>query len=208
MIGVVDYGAGNTRSVLRTLERAGLEEAALVADPDRLLACDRLILPGVGAAGAAMTGLRARGLVEPILEFVGQRARPMLGICVGMQILADRLHEFGTHEGLGIVAGDVHAIRELVTDPRVHVPHMGWNRIETTRADGVLPEDDRRKEFYFAHSFALCPADPKVVTATVDHGIPLCAAVSTGTIAGVQFHPEKSQINGERLLIAFAEWTP
>ena len=207
MIGVVDYGAGNTRSVLRTLERAGIDDAVLVGDPDRLLACDRLILPGVGAAGAAMAGLRQRALVEPILEFATRLGRPILGICVGMQILADRLHEFGTHEGLGLVAGEVRAIRDLVADG-IHVPHMGWSRIDTTRADGVLPEDERRMEFYFAHSFALCPTDPEVVSATVEHGAPLCAAVSSGSVAGVQFHPEKSQLNGERLMIAFADWAP
>lgn len=207
-VAVVDYGAGNTRSVLRALRAAGADDPVLSDDPAVLLAADRLVLPGVGAAGAAMDGLRARNLVEVLDEAVTRRAKPLLGICVGMQIMAERLFEFGEHRGLGWIKGDVVSLDDLVQDRDVRVPHMGWNQIQPREGGPLVTPRSEMSIYYFAHSFAVRPADISCIEATVVCGTQICVGIRTGSVLGVQFHPEKSQINGIRLLTSFLGWRP
>lgn len=206
-VAIVDYGAGNMRSVANALARAGAEPV-FAGTPEAIAASDRLVLPGVGACGEAVANLRARGLDTALDEAVRRRGRPMLAICVGMQILAERLMEFGSHRGLGWIAGDVTPLSGRLA-PDVRVPHMGWNAVETAPAAARFFADLRPdRAFYFCHSFALSPeADPWVV-ATASHGGVVRAGVLRDTVFAVQFHPEKSQINGERLLTAFCAWKP
>lgn len=207
-VAIVDYGAGNTRSVLRAFEAAGAESVALAGTAEKILAADRIVLPGVGAGGAAMAGLRARSLVEPLEEAVRKRGKPLLGICVGMQMFADHIHEFGIHDGLGWISGEVRHLDDLVDAAAVRVPHMGWDRIKRKSTEPMLAGDERKLDFYFAHSFAFKPNEEGAIAATVDYGGEICVAVKRDTIFGVQFHPEKSQLNGRRLIAAFLEWTP
>lgn len=195
MIGVVDFGSGNTRSVLRALEAVGAE-ARLLRRPDELEAADRLVLPGVGAAGSAVSALRAADLWDP----VGERARagtPFLGVCLGAQLMLDSSEEDGA-DGLGLIAGTCRAFppREA-GGPRI-VPHVGWNRVDL---DG-----GRRTDAYFVHGFWLDPADPGVVAATTEvDGFRFPSLLRTGSMVATQFHPEKSGPFGRALLAAFAE---
>ena len=204
-VGIVDYGAGNLASVKRAVWRAG-GEADIVATPDKLADIDRIILPGVGAAGAAAVGLRARGWPEALDEHVRRRGRPMLGICVGMQLLAERLHEFGLHEGLGWIPGDVVAVPST---PDTRVPHMGWNTVAVAPdAKPLFGTPSSSPVYYFCHSFMLTGAPDDVVVARTEHGGEVVAAVRADTVFATQFHPEKSQVEGERLLTAFLAWKP
>jgi glutamine amidotransferase len=207
-VAIVDYGAGNTRSVLRAFEAAGAEKVVLADTPEQLVAADRIVLPGVGAGGAAMAGLRKRALIEPLEEVVWKKGRPLLGICVGMQMMADRIYEFGEHQGLGWIAGDVVNIDNIVVSKDIRIPHMGWDRIVPRDEELILAGGDRQSDFYFAHSFAFRPASKDCVVATVDYGGDICVAVRRDNVFGVQFHPEKSQLNGRRLLTAFMKWSP
>jgi glutamine amidotransferase len=208
-IALIDYGSGNLRSAERALNeaarRSGAEAAVEVtSDPEIVRQADRLVLPGVGAFAASMEGLRARqGLIEAMTEAVQERGAPFLGVCVGMQLLADRGLEFGEHAGLGWIAGEVRRLEP--DDPELPVPHMGWNTVEPVRAHPLLPEG---AAMYYANSFAFHPADPSVVTATSDHGGRFTASVARGNITGVQFHPEKSQAAGLELLARFLAWRP
>ena len=207
-IGVVDYGAGNLRSVLNMFAFLG-EDAIVLREPDDVLAADRLVLPGVGAAGEAMERLRARHLDEALDEAVCRKARPLLGICLGMQLIADRLFEFGERRGLGWIKGDVVDIRTCTDNPNLRVPHMGWNRIDVTPIGrDLLAGVGNAREFYFAHSFTLRTRDDDVVAARTSYGVDLVTAVRKDTVFATQFHPEKSQVSGEKLLTAFLEWNP
>lgn len=206
-VGVIDYGAGNVSSVMFALERAGVE-AERVSTPEEIVRCDRLILPGVGAAHEAMHALHEMNVIEAMHEAVHIKARPFLGICVGMQVLADRLTEFGETEGLGWITGEVLPLSEIVTEP-VHIPHMGWSRVTLTgRGEAWKKQIGSRTDFYFAHSFAMVPKDSAVIVATAQHGGEVTAAVSSGTILATQFHPEKSQLPGIMLMEAFVDWMP
>jgi len=206
VVALVDYGAGNLHSVRNALVAAGAETVNVTADPDVVRAADRIILPGVGAFGACATGLRAiPGLVEAMAERVHVGGAPFLGICVGMQLLADRGLEHGATPGLGWIAGEVRAIE--VTDPAIKVPHMGWNDVvPTPHEDGA--ELIEPGEAYFLHSYHFQPADGRHIAAMTDHGGGLVAAVARDNILGVQFHPEKSQSYGLELLSRFLEWKP
>jgi len=176
----------------------------VTADPDMVARADRLVLPGVGAFAACMAALSARdGLIAAMTEAAIGRGRPFLGICVGMQLLADRGLEFGETAGLGWIGGDV--ARLTPSDPAAKIPHMGWNALEGLGAHPLLRGVREGAEMYFTHSFAFTPADRSHVIATVDHGGRFAAAVARDTIMGVQFHPEKSQIQGLRLLANFLE---
>ncbi len=206
-VGIVDYGAGNLESVRKAFEALG-EEPRLLVEPDDVLAADRLVLPGVGAAGEALARLRADGLQEALDEAVRRRGRPFLGICLGMQMLAERLHEFGEHAGLGWIPGSVVALRDRVPEP-LRVPHMGWNEIGVApAAEPLFAGVGRRRRFYFAHSFAFQPDRADAVAATTDYGTQVVAAVLWENVFATQFHPEKSQLVGERLLAAFLDWSP
>ncbi len=207
-IAIVDYGAGNLDSVRQAVLRAG-GEATLACSPDDVMAADRIILPGVGAAGTAMEALRQSGLDQALTERVREQAVPMLGICLGMQVLAERLHEFGEHAGLGWVLGEVVSLRDVVCE-NMRVPHMGWNDIDVgDQAEDLFREVRGKRQFYFSHSFTLRTEDlDGAVAAVADYGMPLVSAVLTETVFATQFHPEKSQINGDRLIGAFLDWTP
>ncbi len=209
-VAIIDCGSGNLRSVEKALARAA-EEAGLAAsvavtdDPDAVARADRIVLPGVGAFGACMAGLAARdGMRNALEEAVRKRGAPYLGLCVGMQILADCGHEFGETPGLGWIGGDV---RPLAPAPGRPVPHMGWNEV-TFDADVGPFARGQSDDYYFVHSFHF---DIKSKTNSIgfcDYGAPLTAAVANDNIAGVQFHPEKSQAAGLALLADFLRWRP
>ena len=209
-IALIDYGSGNLRSAEKALWRvADASDAAYQVhttfDPDLVARADRLMLPGVGAFAACMRALSARdGLIEA-MGAAARRGAPFLGVCVGMQLLASRGLEFGETPGLGWIPGDVAVIKP--TDPRLKVPHMGWNDIAAETPHPLFAEAVG-KDFYFTHSFAFTPADPAAVTASVDHGGRFAAAVARNNIAGVQFHPEKSQAEGLALIGRFLSWAP
>ena len=202
-LALIDYGAGNLHSVHNALRKAGAEDAVITADPEVVAKADRIVLPGVGAFKACMEALSAiPGMIGAMNEAVGQRGTPFLGVCVGMQLLADAGEEFGRHEGLGWVPGTVRRIEP--TDPAIKVPHMGWNKVTLNGAPPLLETG----EAYFLHSYHFEAADPDHVAAVTDHGGPLVAAVVRDTIIGCQFHPEKSQTYGLSFLSRFLKWRP
>ncbi len=203
VIALVDYGAGNLRSVANALKAAGADGVAVTADPNVVRAADRIVLPGVGAFKACIEALRGvPGLVEAMAERVLVGGAPFLGICVGMQLLADRGIEFGVTEGLGWIGGEVRAIEP--SDPRIKVPHMGWNDVEPMHHTPLIVPG----EAYFLHSYHFVPEEGASVAAMTDHGGGLVAAVGQDNVLGVQFHPEKSQDYGLALLGRFLEWKP
>ncbi|MWV29186.1 imidazole glycerol phosphate synthase subunit HisH [Aurantiacibacter rhizosphaerae] len=205
-IALIDYGAGNLHSVYNALNAAGAEHVTVTADPRLVRGAKRIVLPGVGAFGACREGLWSiPGMIEALQDSVIERRVPFLGICVGMQLLADRGLEHGTHEGLGWIPGEVHKIER--TDPNIRVPHMGWNDVALTahHDDHDLIEEG---EAYFLHSYHFAAQDGADVAAMTDHGGGIVAAVARDNIVGVQFHPEKSQAYGIDLLKRFLEWKP
>jgi len=206
---LIDYGSGNLRSAEKALlraaaERAGAPEVVTTSDPDTVAKADRLVLPGVGAFAACMGAIEAvPGLREAIEETVTRRGRPFLGVCVGMQLMADRGLEFGETPGFGWIRGDVRRIEP--GDQRLKVPHMGWNALENVTDHPVFAGLEGR-DMYFTHSFALYPRDPADAAAWTTHGERFAAAVARDNMVGAQFHPEKSQGFGLRLLGDFLEW--
>jgi glutamine amidotransferase len=206
VLALVDYGAGNLHSVANALKAAGAEGVAVTADPDVVRAADRIVLPGVGSFKACAEGLRAiPGLVAAMAERVQVGGAPFLGICVGMQLLADRGVEHGITRGLGWISGEVRAIE--VTDPAIKIPHMGWNDVGLSPhapQGGVLEAG----EAYFLHSYHFVPENARAIAAMTDHGGGVVAAVAQDNVLGVQFHPEKSQAYGLALLGRFLEWKP
>ena len=208
-VALIDYGSGNLRSAEKALRRVAGErsEILVTSDPGAVARADRIVLPGVGAFAACMAHLRERnGLVEAMTQAVKDRGAPFLGVCVGMQLLATRGLEFGETPGLGWIEGDV--VRMEPANPALKVPHMGWNALEARRDHPLLNGEPEGAHMYFTHSFALKPADPEDVVAFADHGGVFVAAVARGNVAGVQFHPEKSQAAGLKLLSNFLEWRP
>jgi glutamine amidotransferase len=207
-VALIDYGSGNLRSAEKALIRAadGAAEIVVTCDPEKILAADRIVLPGVGAFAACMRAFEARpGLEEAMIEAVHVRAKPFLGICVGMQLVATRGLEFGETKGLGWIPGDVRRIEPR--DPAAKVPHMGWHELIDPHGPAPIAEIGEAP-MYFTHSFAFFPDDDKDVAAWVDHGGRFPAAVAKANVAGVQFHPEKSQSAGLALLARFLEWRP
>ncbi len=208
-VALIDYGSGNLRSAEKALVRAADGTAQIVAthDPDVVAKADRIVLPGVGAFAACMAALSERtGVIEAMNTAVRQHGAPFLGICVGMQLMASRGLEFGVTPGLGWIDGDVRAI-----EPRgkgLKVPHMGWNTLDVVTDLPMLAGPRAGEPVYFTHSFAMFPTDSADVAAYVDHGGRFPAAVARGNLAGVQFHPEKSQAAGLRFLASFLEWRP
>ena len=214
-VAIIDYGSGNLHSAAKAFERAAREadvaaRIAVTADPDFVASADRVVLPGVGAFADCASGLDAvTGMREALETAVGRHARPFLGICVGMQLLATRGLEFGETPGLGWIAGDVTAIRPR--DPALKVPHMGWNTLDVVRPHALLDgiaTGPNGLHAYFVHSFHLAATDPATVVATADYGGPVTAMVGRDNIAGTQFHPEKSQALGLKLIANFLQWRP
>jgi len=208
-VALINYGSGNLRSAEKALVKAADGRARIIVtdDPATVTAADRVVLPGVGAFAACMAALQARpGLVEAMTEAVQTKGAPFLGVCVGMQLLATRGLEFGETAGLDWIQGEV---RKLEPDqPSAKVPHMGWNALTRVSDLSVLADLKDGRAVYFTHSFAIWPKDERDVAAWVDHGGRFPAAVARGNVAGVQFHPEKSQDAGLSLLARFLEWRP
>jgi len=199
-VALIDYGAGNLHSVANALKAAGARNIAVTDDPAVVANADRIVLPGVGAFGACAAALRGvDGMVEALEQRVRRNGAPFLGICVGMQLMADAGEEMGEHPGLGWIKGRV---RHLTPgDPAAKVPHMGWNDVRPTSPHPLIEAG----EAYFLHSFAFEGDD---VIATTDHAGTVAAAIARDNLAGVQFHPEKSQRYGLDLLARFLEWRP
>lgn len=200
---LIDYGAGNLHSVHNALRKAGAEDAVITADADVVARADRIVLPGVGAFRACRDALVAiPGMVEAMGAAVDGRGVPFLGVCVGMQLLADAGEEFGRHEGLGWIPGTVKLVER--DDASIKVPHMGWNDVTLNGAPPLLETG----EAYFLHSYHFEAANEDHIAAVTDHGGPLVAAVARDTIIGCQFHPEKSQSYGLAFLERFLTWKP
>jgi glutamine amidotransferase len=208
MILIVDYGRGNLFSLRQAFLRLGTDPV-VSSDPDLLANAERIVFPGVGAFGDAMAGLRERGLVEP-LKAAAAAGTPLLGICVGCQLLLSCGEEFGQHEGLGIIPGRVARLPDPVPgDPdATRIPNIGWRPIEITSVSPVLGQLDRGVMMYFLHTYAPRPDNPAHIAATVSiNGQRIAAAVARDNILGVQFHPEKSGPAGLVLLRAFLDDT-
>jgi glutamine amidotransferase len=200
-IGLVDYGMGNLKSLGNALGYLGVPYR-ICSEPDALAECSHVIIPGVGAFEQAMKNLTARGFV-PALQAHLEAARPLLGICLGMQLLASRGTEPLTCAGLGIIPG---AVAPLSPAPAFPTPHVGWNSAEYTRSHPVIDSLKRNVDFYFVHSYHFQAAQPEDILATTDYGPRFCSVVARGNVIGVQFHPEKSQEQGLRLLENFSAW--
>ncbi len=199
-VALIDAGAGNLRSVANALAAVGAGDVAVTADPAVVARAGRIILPGVGAFAACMAGLRAiDGMVAALETRVRGDGVPFLGICVGMQLLADAGEEHGRHPGLGWIGGTV---RAFAPAPGLRVPHMGWNDVVTARAHPVIAGG----EAYFLHGYHVAGAAAADIAATTDHGGPIVAAVARDNIVGVQYHPEKSQAYGLATLRRFLAW--
>ncbi len=202
MIAIVEYGVGNLFSLTSSLQALGLE-TEVTGDAERLRAADRIILPGVGAFGNAKAKLDDTGLT-PVLREEAER-KPLLGICLGMQLLFERSLEYGEHSGLGLVPGQVAALREDLTDPALKVPHMGWNSLRIVREDPLFRHFRDGEYVYYVHSFYAKECDGSTLGISEYGNVPVTGAVRRGNVWGTQFHPEKSGDAGLRLLQAFAE---
>jgi len=211
-VAIVDYGSGNLRSAHKAFERAGAEighrgTIEVTADPARVAAADRIVLPGVGAFADCLHGLQAvGGMVEALTRAVIDHGRPFLGICVGLQLLASRGLEHGNWPGLDWIPGEVIALAP--DDTTLRIPHMGWNDLKLEATHPLLREIRPGDHAYFVHSYHLVAADPAACFATVDYGGPVTALAARANVAGTQFHPEKSQATGRRLIANFLRWSP
>jgi len=203
MLAVIDYGAGNLRSVLHALTHLGVGNMRVVRQPHELKAATCIILPGVGAFGAGMGKLREQGMIQPLKDAI-RSGVPYLGICLGMQFLFESSDEMGTHQGLGVLPGHVTRFAER---PGLKVPHMGWNGLTLTRPSPLLEGISEENFTYFVHSYYCVPTDAADVLITADYGGAFCAGVAHDNVYGVQFHPEKSQQTGLRLLSNFIKMT-
>lgn len=206
-VAIIDYGSGNLRSAAKAFEHAGAAQVAVTDDLDLIRRADRVVLPGVGAFGDCRAGLDAiPGMVDCLNDVVLRQGRPFLGICVGMQLLATVGEEHGTYSGLDWIPGRVTAIAPR--DPALKIPHMGWNQLAVVREHPILDGIPSGAYAYFVHSYHLACDSAGDLMATVDYGMPLTAVVGRDTIVGTQFHPEKSQATGLRLIENFLNWKP
>ena len=214
LVAIIDYGSGNLRSAEKAIAKAvhdgGLANRVVVTgDPEAVHGAERIVLPGVGAFADCMDGLRAApGMVEALSDAVRRRGAPFLGICVGMQLMATRGLEHGTHEGLNWIKGDV--VRLAPSDPALKIPHMGWNTLRSLRPHPVIAHLDTPAEphAYFVHSFCLRASQANDVLADTDYGGAIAAVIGRDNMIGTQFHPEKSQAVGLKLLENFVRWRP
>jgi glutamine amidotransferase len=201
-VAIVSYGIGNLASVQRAFEDAGTD-AYLANDPTQLDDAERIVLPGVGAFGEAMNRLRAGGWPDALYRLVVEKVTPVLGICLGMQMLGTSSDENGVHEGLGLIPGRVVRLEELGCSLRV--PHMGWNDVTQSQKSSLFDGIPSGTDFYFVHSYALVTDDPAATVATTSYGVEITAAVRSGHCFGTQFHPEKSSKAGRRLIQNFLD---
>jgi imidazole glycerol-phosphate synthase subunit HisH len=203
MITIIDYGMGNLRSVQKGFEKVGFS-AKVTADPREVENAQRLVLPGVGAFRDCMANLREGGFIEPILNHV-QAGRPFLGICLGLQLLFTESEEFGCHQGLGIIPGKVVRFPEgmALGGEGLKVPHMGWNQIAIRRPAPILRGIEDGVSVYFVHSFYVVPEDLQVLATETSYGISFCSSIWKDNVMATQFHPEKSQQVGLRILENF-----
>jgi len=203
MIAIIDYGMGNKHSVYNALKYIAVD-SIITRDAGEISRAERIILPGVGAFGAAMENLRQFGLEDILHEEVIVKGKPFLGICLGMQLLAETGTEKGLFKGLGWIAGDVVKLQPAGTGFKL--PHVGWNDIELVRDVGLFKGLKKEKAFYYVHSYAMRPADENDLVATGNYGVDFTAAVLKNNIFATQFHPEKSQKNGLTVLENFVDW--
>jgi glutamine amidotransferase len=199
MIAIIDYQMGNLRSVQKAFEKVG-HAAEITADPQSLERAERVVLPGVGAFADAIAELRRRDLIEPIKAAIAS-GKPFLGICLGMQLLLDVSYEDGEHRGLGVVAGEV---RRFDLPHEYKVPHMGWNGVRFRQQAPIFRGIDDGAHFYFVHSYYVVPKDKSVIAGEASYPEPFCAVIQRDNLFATQFHPEKSQAAGLRLLKNFA----
>ena len=200
MITIIDYQMGNLRSVQKGFERVG-HTAEITSDPAAIAQASKLVLPGVGAFADAIAELRRRELVAPIRTAV-ENGKPFLGVCLGLQLLFDWSHEDGTHEGLGILPGEV---RRFEVPREYKVPHMGWNQVHYRQPPPIFSGIEDQTHFYFVHSYYVVPKDDAVIAGEANYPDPFCAMVWRENLFATQFHPEKSQSAGLRVLQNFAE---
>ena len=201
-IAILDYDMANLRSVQKAFQTVG-HDASIINAPEQVEKADKLVLPGVGAFADAVNILRARNLVEPIVNHIKQ-GKPLLGICLGLQILFDVGHEDGEHRGLGVLRGA--CVRFTVdNDLKLKVPHMGWNQLNVQRPCPLFKDLPANAGVYFVHSYHVTPADPSVIATTTDYGRPFVSAIWKDNLMATQFHPEKSQSVGLRILENFAK---
>lgn len=200
MIAIIDYQMGNLRSVQKGFERVG-HAAAITSDPHTIAKAKKLVLPGVGAFADAIAELKRRELVGPINDAIAA-GKPFLGICLGLQLLFDRSYEDGEHQGLGIIPGDV--VRFDIPE-EYKVPHMGWNQVNFSRKAPIFDGIADGSHFYFVHSYHVVPKDKSVVDGQANYPDPFCATIWRENLYATQFHPEKSQSDGLRVLRNFAE---
>ena len=214
-VAIIDYGSGNLHSALKAFERAARESGSalkpvLTSDPDVVAKADRIVLPGVGAYGDCKRGLEAiAGMREALEDAVRVKARPFLGICVGMQLMATRGLEHGVTEGLDWIAGEVAHITP--SDPALKIPHMGWNTLDVVTPHALLdgiPTGRDGLHAYFVHSYHFVANDEAHIVARTDYGGPITAFVGRDNMVGTQFHPEKSQTLGLKLIANFLKWAP
>lgn len=200
MIGIIDYGSGNIQSVAGAIEKLGFT-AVITHDIKQLEAADKLILPGIGAFADCMNKIKQLGLAEPLTQLVLQKKKPILGICVGLQVMAKEGFEFGHHHGLGWIDASV-----IKLEPgNLPLPHVGWNSVQQMNKGILFENIPTEALFYFTHSYHLQPRSEKSIAGNCHYGIPFTAAVQQGNIYGTQFHPEKSQQFGLKLLQNFLE---
>jgi len=201
VIAILDYDMGNLRSVQKAFEHLG-EHVCVTRDAGMISEADKLVVPGVGAFRDCMENLKHYKLIESVLEHI-RSGKPYLGICLGMQLLFTESEEFGKHEGLNVIPGKV--IR-FPHDPQLKVPHMGWNQVKKTgNSPSPLDKISDKSFVYFVHSYYVVPKDKKVIASTTDYGIEFCSSIQKDNIFATQFHPEKSQEVGLKILKAFAK---
>jgi glutamine amidotransferase len=214
-VAIIDYGSGNLHSAAKAFERAAREgdsplKVKVTAEPEEVRNAERIVLPGVGAFADCRQGLaNIPGMIEALEEQVRERGRPFLGICVGLQLMAERGLEHGLTPGLGWIAGEVRAIEP--SDASLKIPHMGWNTLDIAKEHALfegIPTGAGGLNAYFVHSYHLVPSGPETLVATTDYGGPITAFVAKDNMAGSQFHPEKSQKLGLALIANFLKWKP
>ncbi|MGC9143945.1 imidazole glycerol phosphate synthase subunit HisH [Hydrogenobaculum sp.] len=198
MIGIIDYGMGNLGSVFKAFDKVGLNPK-IVRNEKELRACDSLCLPGVGAFKDAMDNLKSAGLIESILDFI-KSGKPFIGICLGYQLLFEKSYEFGEHEGLSIFKGDVRLF-----PVGVKIPHVGWNQLWVNKKDGIFKNVENGAFVYFVHSYYVNPQDKNIVSTYTDYNVDFASSVEYENVVGLQFHPEKSQEVGLKILSNFKE---